>query len=379
TETWWGYGDVVELSGVTGNVLLTTSVFNNMLGQVKKNSDNATTYTYGGLNGPAAGQLPYEGFGINGWSIGGNYLLAGTYAYDIRKPLVRTEKTYSEWQLVFVSPQGNASMFKYRGSGKYMQNGYTGDGESNILDAAAPGTNNDFFLEGNYLTGEFSARKNTGVDHSVTMAINLATHKILWKQEQAGESFWLASYMPTNKALLAGANSYNVHDGATGAAGTSITYPGTESGIAYDESYESIMALNSTPGILYQIVGDNGNAYFAKYSLSSGVLSQPRLVNNLQPQGDHELTFQLNQNYPNPFNPTTTIRYSLPQDSKVTLEIFTVLGQRVRTLVDGNETTGEKSVSFDASRLPSGVYFYRLSAVGATKEFRETKRLAVVK
>ena len=72
----------------------------------------------------------------------------------------------------------------------------------------------------------------------------------------------------------------------------------------------------------------------------------------------------LMQNYPNPFNPSTTIRFTLPRASHVTLAVFSVLGQRIRTLVDGPRAAGPNVVQFDASGLSSGMYFYRLDAGG---------------
>jgi hypothetical protein len=71
-------------------------------------------------------------------------------------------------------------------------------------------------------------------------------------------------------------------------------------------------------------------------------------------------TFELYQNYPNPFNPTTTFRYALPKDGRVVLEVYNLLGQRVRTLVDDEHRAGTYEVVFDGSDLSSGTYFYRI-------------------
>ena len=80
--------------------------------------------------------------------------------------------------------------------------------------------------------------------------------------------------------------------------------------------------------------------------------------------GPGALHLQLSQNYPNPFNPVTRIVYTLPQNSHVSLAVYDVLGRQVALAVDGNQSRGTHEAAIDASRLGSGVYFYRLSAGG---------------
>jgi hypothetical protein len=85
--------------------------------------------------------------------------------------------------------------------------------------------------------------------------------------------------------------------------------------------------------------------------------------------------YSLHQNYPNPFNPSTTIGYGLPQRSRVTLAIYSTLGQRVALLVNGDNEAGYHEVTFDGSGLASGVYFYRIQ-VG---NFVQTKGLLLLR
>jgi hypothetical protein len=87
------------------------------------------------------------------------------------------------------------------------------------------------------------------------------------------------------------------------------------------------------------------------------------------------LTFSLGQNYPNPFNPTTTIRYQLSANSFVTLKVFDILGREVAALVNEAQRPGIYRVKWDASGLPSGVYFYRMHA----GEFVATRKAVLMR
>lgn len=95
-------------------------------------------------------------------------------------------------------------------------------------------------------------------------------------------------------------------------------------------------------------------------------------VRPIAPLPEH---YALEQNYPNPFNPHTAIRYTLPAPSQVKLVIYNLLGKEVTRLVDAHQPAGYYTVDFDASNLPSGVYFYRLEA----GHFQQTRKFLLLK
>jgi PKD repeat protein len=118
--------------------------------------------------------------------------------------------------------------------------------------------------------------------------------------------------------------------------------------------------------------------YLLKVSGSAAALNPTKLTKGIAlPQ-----EFALHQNYPNPFNPMTVLSYDLPVSSHVTLTIYNTLGQVVQTLVDEVQEAGYRSVQWNAGSVASGVYFYRIQAVGAdelTKTFTEVKKMVLIK
>jgi len=115
----------------------------------------------------------------------------------------------------------------------------------------------------------------------------------------------------------------------------------------------------------------NGTVYVSV----NGTIYKIDKITNISKESDIPSTFKLYQNYPNPFNPTTTISYDLPVRAHVKLTVYNILGQEVATLVNGEQEPGRYDVKFDASGLPSGVYFYTLQ----TPYFTKTNKMVLVK
>ncbi len=132
--------------------------------------------------------------------------------------------------------------------------------------------------------------------------------------------------------------------------------------------------------------GESGND-----SDGDGIPFIPEQPNNLPPVFASEATleivtsvddenvlvtdYKLNQNYPNPFNPTTTISYQIPVENHVTLKIYDVLGAEVATLINAKQAAGSYDVTFNASNLASGIYFYKIES----GNFVSVKKLVLLK
>ncbi|MBI1932406.1 MAG: T9SS type A sorting domain-containing protein [Ignavibacteriales bacterium] len=91
-------------------------------------------------------------------------------------------------------------------------------------------------------------------------------------------------------------------------------------------------------------------------------LYRGQVIVDVKEKKDSKNIYKLSQNYPNPFNPTTTISYQLPEKSIVTLKVYDILGREIAELVNESKEAGNYKVTFDASNLSSGIYYYQIKA-----------------
>ena len=125
--------------------------------------------------------------------------------------------------------------------------------------------------------------------------------------------------------------------------------------------------------------GTDPGSYILKTTVAWPVLTFASGVTGVnEPKTAHALpaVYRLEQNYPNPFNPSTTILYALPRSARVTLEVFNVLGQKIATLFDGEQSVGQHSAVWTASNFASGVYFLLMKADDRTVA---TKKMMLLK
>ena len=140
-----------------------------------------------------------------------------------------------------------------------------------------------------------------------------------------------------------------------------------DSGYTFEGSYSVDSTYNVTGG------GEETDHFDADVMISITPFQEPTTVKSAV--GNLPKSFQLYANYPNPFNPSTMISYDLPKSADVNLKIYDILGRGVETLVNQKQSAGKYGVRFDASRLSSGVYFYRIVA----DNYVATRKMALLK
>lgn len=157
--------------------------------------------------------------------------------------------------------------------------------------------------------------------------------------------------------------------------GTAIYYSGN-GGTLWTTQY-------TAPAGAYRYIAKPRSATFSTLyaSRTLGGLSKATITTGISPiNSEIPGRFSLKQNYPNPFNPSTTIRFEIPKGGNngttaVTLFVFDQLGREVKTLINDNMIAGVFEVTFDASNLSSGIYYYKLTA----GQYTSTKKMTLVK
>ena len=235
-----------------------------------------------------------------------------------------------------------------------------------------------------YVTGE-SNNQGTSFDY-VTIKYN-SLGAPLWTQKYNGPDF---AWDIANSIALDDSGNVYVTGESAGGSPTYTDYATVKynsSGVEqWVKRYNG--AANSSDYGKKVAVDGSGNIYVAGHSQGVGTQYDYATIKYSQiPTDVYDDNFEipenysLHQNYPNPFNPSTTFRYAVPSESKVSITVFNLLGQEVATLVNDIQPAGYYEVTFNAANLSSGVYLYRINAVSSnsSKEFTSTKKFILLK
>jgi hypothetical protein len=315
--------------------------------------------------------------------------IGGMHSYNATKVTKKwKEESISQWRMLFVNTDGKAKKFSYKGKGGDACSGsepglnYKYDDMGNNLEWIGNGTGDQVCLLGSTSRNRLRCGEGQWGYDGVVMAYNLATKKIAWKII-VRDTIYGAIYQKESGKIFAGYHNgsnlfYKVYD-QNGNIGPTLSFGQTQ----FVSPRNILSGLNRQDDAMYLNYGTPTEWYFVKYSIPS-MEFKPSTFSNYS---EEPLQFELQQNYPNPFNPSTTIEFTLPQSSVVTLKIYNMLGQEVATILNQQEMEeGSQEVEYNASSLSSGVYFYRLEATGLSnengiggKKYTELKKMILMK
>ncbi|MFA7422019.1 MAG: T9SS type A sorting domain-containing protein [Melioribacteraceae bacterium] len=196
--------------------------------------------------------------------------------------------------------------------------------------------------------------------------ILISTSYGLFKSEDGGKNFWqysFISYFIANSNFSVHGNKTFVH--LSDGVGRTFWLSSSDAGKKWNfvEDQLGVVVLNTV------VVDDK--LYAGRLD---GLWSQTLKTTDVKEE-IVSTNFKLNQNYPNPFNPVTKIKYSIPSDGFVTLNVYDVLGREVASLINNESKAGVYEVEFNGANLSSGVYFYQLKS----GSFSEVKKLILAK
>jgi hypothetical protein len=359
------FDDVYLLDPNSGSVLLHKSVFQQ---PISINRDDGRGHTK-----TLASDHPYYNLDL----YKNNLVLSGTLLSETNTDngSIITRVAKSEWRITIIDQQGNLKIFRYRGKGNLRESvnrlHFSGDQLSNSLGGIQVGANDALYIHGVVARGNGSDGP-PGYLHQddVFMRYDPVKNKILWKvtHQDIGYSR-LVLYQPAQKLFL-DEDQYrsSVYNDSGALSSKQLTFT--------DPIWK---AFPSGQNGFYYREAEGG--YLAKYNISGVVSKQSYSF----PANRKEVVYRysLHQNYPNPFNPTTKIAFELANDALVTVIVYNTLGQEVATLAHRKDfSAGDNELEFAAGNLPSGVYYFRVTAEGLTGEgirFTSVKKMVLIK
>lgn len=263
---------------------------------------------------------------------------ASLYLYDNARILIRNHNKLILESGGYIS-LSQGSEIRVKPGGLFCNQGGTVTGPGRII-----------YESGNYYqcpaTAEFSISGGANISLESNAVLEIPDNTtLIFKDNNSSLS------MSENSKLLLGKNSRVVFE-----KGSRL--------ISNDEEYN----FNSTRSFSSSVNENN----MIDHKTLSGKLSENISVNSYGSSGK---IFSLNQNIPNPFNPTTKINYQIPKDNFVTLKIFDVSGKEVETVVNDFQTSGNYNITFDGSRLSSGIYYYKI----VSGDFVSVRKMILIK
>jgi hypothetical protein len=289
-------------------------------------------------------------------SEGISYLFAGTRSGTGNEGVLRSATNGSTWETMN-SGLTDTSVYALAVSGTTLFAGTNGGG---------------VFLSSNY--GANWTAANNGLSNNFVNALVVSGSNLFAGTDEGGV------FLSTNHGISWEAANNGITNpiiNVLGAKGTNL-FAGTVGGVF----------LSTDDGANWAPVNDGLNIYYI-FSLAvddvnlyagtggGGLWYRPlsEMITDVKENMILPTDYSLNQNYPNPFNPSTTIRYSIPKTSVVTIKVYDALGREFATLVNEENKMGTYEAKFDGSNLSTGVYFYRIQA----GIFIQTKKMMLLR
>ncbi len=391
-----------QTSGISTGLTSVSAVNDNIMwasgasGKVVKTTNKGVNYSVYTL------PTTDEGYNIFAWDANTALVTtspaAGTYIY-------RTSNGGTNWTQVFflAGAFGDALWMTDANTAYFMGDPIGGNwllkkstnGGVNWIDwATVPttitgGWNNSFFMLGSNIwfgtnTTTIMYSSNMGANWSTQTTPSANQYAIWFNDASNGLALYTSLYKTTNGGVNWSTLTSPVVTAGAGIAGTGTNWWVTTQDATPAVFFSSNNGANwttqytapTTGGVFRHLTkARTGNTLWGVRSLG-GISRYGETIVGVTPIGTVTPTsYSLSQNYPNPFNPTTKINFSIPKSGMVSLKVYDILGKEVSTLVNQNISAGTYTYEFDASRLSSGIYFYRLNVNG----FNEVKKMSLIK